>query len=125
MPQYMLLLHSKPADDIALSPAELQELIGRYKAWSAQMAQKGKLSGGEKLADDGGRVIRLQGSQVVVSDGILDHFATTAEAVSHVAALVSAAPTARAALEEITAAAARSDATGQDDLTVVAVRRLR
>ncbi|GAA0973146.1 Phosphoserine phosphatase RsbU [Nocardioides aquaticus] len=62
---------------------------------------------------------------VVVSDGILDHFATTAEAVSHVAALVSAAPTARAALEEITAAAARSDATGQDDLTVVAVRRLR
>lgn len=66
---YMLLLHSKPANDVALSPAELMELIGRYKAWSAQMAQQGRLSGGEKLTDDGGRVIRLQGSQVIVSDG--------------------------------------------------------
>ncbi|VXC49296.1 conserved hypothetical protein [Nocardioides sp. AX2bis] len=62
---------------------------------------------------------------VVVSDGILDHFPTTAEAVAHVAAAVSAASTTQAALEEITAAAARSDTAGLDDLTVVAVRRLR
>ena len=69
MPQYLLLLHSKPADDVALSPAEMMELIGRYKAWSAQMAQQGRLAGGEKLTDDGGRVLRLQGGTPVATDG--------------------------------------------------------
>ena len=60
---------------------------------------------------------------VVVSDGILDLFPTTDGAVAHVAAVVAGAPTARAALEEITAAATRGSAAVQDDLTVVAVRR--
>jgi hypothetical protein len=69
MPQYMLLLHNKPADDIALSPAEMKELIGRYKAWSAQMAQQGKLAGGEKLTDDGGRHLRLKNGQPLATDG--------------------------------------------------------
>lgn len=69
MPQYLLLLHSKPADDIALSPAELKEIISRYQAWSTQLAEQGRLAGGEKLTDDGGRVLRLQGGQPVASDG--------------------------------------------------------
>jgi hypothetical protein len=33
------------------------------------MAQQGKLVGGEKLTDDGGRVLRLQVGQPVASDG--------------------------------------------------------
>lgn len=69
MPQYLLLLHGKPADDIAMSPAEMKELIGRYKAWSQQLAAQGRLAGGEKLTDDGGRHLKLQGGRPLVSDG--------------------------------------------------------
>lgn len=69
MTQYMLLLHETPADAVAMTPAEMKELIGRYKAWAGQLAAQGKLAGGEKLTDDGGRVLRLQGGVPVASDG--------------------------------------------------------
>jgi len=69
MTQYMLLLHEKPADAGAMTPAEMKELVGRYKSWAGQLAAQGKLSGGEKLTDDGGRVLRLQGGTPLASDG--------------------------------------------------------
>ena len=69
MTQYMMLLHEKPADAAVMSPAEMKELVGRYKAWAGQLAAQGKLSGGEKLSDDGGRILRLQGGMPVASDG--------------------------------------------------------
>ncbi|MFO1330107.1 MAG: YciI family protein [Rubrivivax sp.] len=69
MPQYMLLLHERPADDAQMSPAELKEIVSRYKAWAEQLAARGQLAGGEKLADDGGRVLRLQGGRPVAHDG--------------------------------------------------------
>lgn len=69
MTQYMLLLHEKPADAGAMTPAEMKELVGRYKSWAGQLAAQGKLSGGEKLTDDGGRVLRLRGGAPVASDG--------------------------------------------------------
>lgn len=62
---------------------------------------------------------------LVVSDGILDHFASTEDAVAHVAGTVATSPTSCAALERITAFAGLSSPAGQDDLTVVAVRRHR
>jgi hypothetical protein len=55
MTQYLLLLHECPADAADISPAEVQEIIARYKAWSQRMAEAGKLVDGWKLADDGGR----------------------------------------------------------------------
>ena len=69
MNQYLLILHEKPADAAPLSPAEMKEMIGRYQAWSQQMAQRGLLVSGEKLSDDGGRHLRLQGGVPLASDG--------------------------------------------------------
>lgn len=69
MTQYMLLLHDKPADAVAMTPAEMKEMVGRYKAWAGQLAAQGKLAGGEKLTDDGGRILRVQGGLPVASDG--------------------------------------------------------
>ena len=46
--QYLFLLHEKPADAVQVSPAEIKEIIGRYKAWSASLAQRGLMVGGEK-----------------------------------------------------------------------------
>ena len=74
MPQFMLLLHEDPADARALSPEEMQRIIERYGAWSRELAAQGRLAGGEKLADDGGRHVRPNGAArgggaAVVTDG--------------------------------------------------------
>jgi hypothetical protein len=69
MNQYMLLLHETPASYASLGPTEMQALIQRYRDWSARLAQQGLLVGGEKLADDGGRHLRLKGDRPLASDG--------------------------------------------------------
>ncbi|HEY0930455.1 MAG TPA: YciI family protein [Gemmatimonas sp.] len=69
MSLFMLLLADDPTEYTDLSPAELQEIIARYSAWSQQMAASGRLQGGHKLTDEGGRVLRREGDAVVVRDG--------------------------------------------------------
>lgn len=66
---YLLLLHEKPADSVALSPAEMKEVVARYQAWAGALAARGQLAGGEKLCDDGGRILRLQSGSPVAHDG--------------------------------------------------------
>ncbi len=69
MNQYMLLLHERPAGYASLSPADMQELIARYTAWSDKLASEGRLAGGAKLTDDGGRQLRMAGDRPLASDG--------------------------------------------------------
>ncbi len=69
MNQYLFLLHEKPADAAQVSPAEMKEIVARYKAWSAGLAQRGLLAGGEKLTDDGGRHLRLKSGKPLATDG--------------------------------------------------------
>lgn len=69
MNTYLLLLHETPATYADLGPAELQALVQRYRDWSAGLARQGLLVGGEKLSDDGGRHLRLQGGRPLASDG--------------------------------------------------------
>ncbi|MBL8312831.1 MAG: dehydrogenase [Rubrivivax sp.] len=69
MNQYMLLLHEKPMDAAQVSPAEMKEIVTRYQAWAGELAQRGLLVGGEKLADEGGRHLRLQAGQALATDG--------------------------------------------------------
>jgi hypothetical protein len=73
MPQFMLLLHENPAGFAALSPDDMQRVIQKYSAWSAQLAQQGQLVGGDKLRDEGGKHIRRgkqsDGGRTKVVDG--------------------------------------------------------
>jgi hypothetical protein len=69
MPAYMLLLHQSPSKFRDLSPEEIQQIIARYKAWREELVRQNRLRGGEKLSNDGGRRLRIQGSQVSVTDG--------------------------------------------------------
>ena len=62
MPEYMLLLHENPAGWAALSPEDMQRVIQRYSTWSAGLASRGQLRGGEKLRDEGGKHLRRNGS---------------------------------------------------------------
>lgn len=68
MNRYLLLLHETPAD-AHLSPSDMQAIIARHQAWAAELAASGALLGGEKLTDDGGRHLRLQGDRPLASDG--------------------------------------------------------
>jgi hypothetical protein len=69
MPSFMLLLHQSPSKFQDLSPEDIQKIIARYSAWRAELVRQNKLRGGEKLTNDGGRRLRIQGNQVSVTDG--------------------------------------------------------
>ena len=100
MNQYLLMLHEKPADAGPMSPAEITEVIDSYKAWSRQLAEQGLLVGGEKLTDDGGRHLRLQGGRPLASDGpyaeahdvIGGYFVVKAESDAHAETLAASCP---------------------------------
>lgn len=79
MPKFMLLLSDDPSEYATMSPAELQDVVARYNAWAGGLAAQGKLHDGQKLRDEGGRVVRNQAGKVVVQDG---PFAELREVVS-------------------------------------------
>ena len=69
MAHYMLLLHHTTGDQPDLSPEEIQGVIAKYREWSERMGAAGKLVGGDKLAADAGRVLRMADDRVSVVDG--------------------------------------------------------
>src|SRR5437763_12968219 len=69
MPQYMLLLHESAAAFKGLSPEQMQAIFRRYKAWGQSLRAQGRMVGGSKLRDGEGRVLRLNGSKPLVTDG--------------------------------------------------------
>ncbi|NOK18923.1 transcription initiation protein [Corallococcus carmarthensis] len=69
MARFLMLLHENPAQFATLSPAELQAIVEEYARWSEQLLQEGRLLQGEKLRDEGGRRLKQQGGQLLVSDG--------------------------------------------------------
>lgn len=69
MPNYLLLLHEKPSDFSDLSPDAIQAVIAEYVAWSQKIAEQGKMVGGQKLRDEGGKYLNGYGSEFRATDG--------------------------------------------------------
>jgi hypothetical protein len=69
MAKYVLLLREDHPGQFTPSPEEIQAMIVRYRAWSQKVAAAGKLEGGQKLTDEGGRHLRLDGGKLAVQDG--------------------------------------------------------
>lgn len=69
MPTYLLLLHEDPSVFERVSPEEMQNIIQKYSSWKQRMLETGLLTGGEKLQDGTGRVMRRVGGQTSVTDG--------------------------------------------------------
>jgi len=65
----MLILHDSPTHHSDASPEEMQAIVGEYIAWRNAIEAKGQLVGGEKLGDEGGRVLKLSGNDVHITDG--------------------------------------------------------
>ncbi len=68
MESYLLLLHETAAMP-EMSPAEMQAVIARYKAWGQKLAAAGRIGGSNKLEDGTGRVLRGQGGGMRITDG--------------------------------------------------------
>ena len=77
MAQFMMLLHSEPPTEGAYSPEEIQAVVQKYQEWSEKMGAAGKLAGGNKLANDAGKVLRGT-DDISVVDG---PFAETKEVI--------------------------------------------
>ncbi|HYM68351.1 MAG TPA: YciI family protein [bacterium] len=69
MSRFLLLLYQAPTRDGELSPEDIQRIIAKYTAWRDGLVQRNKMRGGEKLTDDGGRLVRVQSGTVTVTDG--------------------------------------------------------
>lgn len=69
MPRFMLMLFDNPADYADLTPAQMQAIVKEYGEWAQKMGKEGKIAGGEKLADEGGRIITRRDEKVSVTDG--------------------------------------------------------
>ena len=69
MSTFMLLLYDNPGNWPNVTPEEMQKVIAEYIAWSDKLGKEGKIEGGHKLKDEGGRVVRLQGNKHSVVDG--------------------------------------------------------
>lgn len=64
-----MLLHEQPSDFSSFSPDQIQAVIEEYTAWSQKLAGDGKLMGGQKLKDEGGRHLSGYNGDFRVTDG--------------------------------------------------------
>ena len=70
MPKYMMILHDSTTALAGMAPEEMQRIVQRYQAWSQSIAKAGKLAGGEKLRDEGGKHLTAAGGKLAVRDGM-------------------------------------------------------
>lgn len=65
----MLLLHESTTGFADLSAEDIEQIIGEYVAWSNAVAEQGKMVGGKKLKDEGGKSLMLNNGSLRVTDG--------------------------------------------------------
>ena len=69
MAKFMLILDGAPNAHQGASPTEIQRVIEKYQAWFQRIRDSGKLVASNKLKEEGGKVLSMQGGKVSVVDG--------------------------------------------------------
>jgi hypothetical protein len=69
MAKFILIAYDAADFGGDITPDEMQAIIARYMAWTGDLAQRGKLVLGEKLADGGGKTVTKSGGSIAVADG--------------------------------------------------------
>lgn len=95
MPKYMLVLRDDPKQFAAMSPTQMQVVLEKFNEWAGGLAQEGRLVGGHKLQDQGGRTLRKIGARVTTKDGpfvetkeiVSGYFIISADSYDHAAKL--------------------------------------
>jgi hypothetical protein len=69
MAKFMLLLRSDPNAMKGLSPTDMQKRMQSFRDWSQQLVANNQMRGGDKLADDAGKVVESRSGRIAVKDG--------------------------------------------------------
>jgi hypothetical protein len=69
MGKFMLIIHQAPGSWGQLSPDEMHRKMGLYQDWVAKFRSSGRYVSGEKLSEDGGKVLSLQNGRPTLLDG--------------------------------------------------------
>jgi hypothetical protein len=69
MAKFMLIIYQAPGAWQKLSPEELQRKTELYQGWAGKFRASGRYVSGEKLTEDGGKVLSLQNGRPTVTDG--------------------------------------------------------
>lgn len=69
MPDYLLILHEQPQDFSQFPPEAIEAVIAEYVGWSKKLETEGKFAGGQKLKDEGGRLLSGTNGDFRVTDG--------------------------------------------------------
>jgi len=69
MAKFMLILHQKPGLWPNLSPEELEQKAQKYRAWTEKVRASDRYVSGEKLGDEGGKLLSRQQGRLLVVDG--------------------------------------------------------
>ncbi len=67
--EFMLFLHENSTATAGLTEEQHKEIINEYTAWARQLAEQGRYTGGEKLTDDGGRMLVASADGTSVAHG--------------------------------------------------------
>ncbi len=78
MAEFMLIIRDEGVDFSKYSPTDFQSLLKKFGAWSKKLENQGRLLGGKKLKEDGGKSLRVRGDKIIV-DG---PYADTKEAIA-------------------------------------------
>ncbi len=69
MAKFMLILHSPPDLWRNLSPEEMQQKVVKYRTWVERLRTSGRYVSGEKLGEEGGKLLTQQGGRLHITDG--------------------------------------------------------
>ena len=69
MAQFVMLLPHSPERYASIPEADFMDLMKDYIGWVEDMTAKGIMAGGEKLLDEGGKVLTSTGETIEVHDG--------------------------------------------------------
>ena len=69
MAQFVLMLPHAPDRYQNLAEADFMEIMKDYIGWVEDMTAKDKFRGGEKLMDEGGKIVSRKSGSVEVHDG--------------------------------------------------------
>ncbi len=69
MSKFMLIQHQTPNQGRQKSLEEIQGIMEKFRAWGQRLRAEGKMVSGEKLAEEGGKIVSAQRGSVAVVDG--------------------------------------------------------
>lgn len=69
MAKFMFLLYDMPGEFAKVSPEQMQKIVEEYYGWAGKLGAEGLLAGGERLREEGGKVITRKGDSIQVMDG--------------------------------------------------------